>query len=198
MRFYTKTHKHYCGIDLHAKKMFLCILDAQGEVLLHRNISSSPEAFLKAVAPFRDGLVVGVECMFAWYWLADLCRKEGIEFVLGHALYMGHKKGTGYFFRSIFGLPLSRLVDSNPNSLHIISAHRSFPYGACLLTLRRSLSISLLVIAVSTYCVQFAGNVLGRAASILRLVPATRSGCEDHCQSLALAVIVALTGLASI
>lgn len=33
-------------------------------------------------------LVVGVECMFAWYWLADLCRKEGIGFVLGHALYM--------------------------------------------------------------------------------------------------------------
>jgi hypothetical protein len=30
--------------------------------------------------------VVGVECMFAWYWLADLCRNEKIEFVLGHAL----------------------------------------------------------------------------------------------------------------
>ena len=88
MRFYTKSHKHYCGIDLHAKKMFLCILDAEGNVLLHRNIDSSPEAFLKTVTPFRDDLVVGVECMFAWYWLADLCRKEGIEFVLGHALYM--------------------------------------------------------------------------------------------------------------
>jgi hypothetical protein len=22
------------------------------------------------------------------YWLADLCRNEGIEFVLGHTLYM--------------------------------------------------------------------------------------------------------------
>jgi len=88
MRFYTKTHKHYCGIDLHARKMFLCILNAEGEVLLHRNIASSPEAFLKAVTPFRDGLVVGVECMFAWYWLADLCSREKIEFVLGHALYM--------------------------------------------------------------------------------------------------------------
>jgi transposase len=88
MRFYTKTHKHYCGIDLHAKKMYLCILDASGNVLLHRNIASAPESFLKAVAPFRDDLVVGVECMFAWYWLADLCRKEGIEFILGHALFM--------------------------------------------------------------------------------------------------------------
>ena len=88
MRFYTKTHKHYCGIDLHAKKMYLCILDASGNVLLHRNIASSPDSFLKAVAPFRDDLIVGVECMFAWYWLADLCRKEGIEFILGHALFM--------------------------------------------------------------------------------------------------------------
>ena len=34
------------------------------------------------------GLVVGVECMFAWYWLADLCAAEAIDFVLGHALYM--------------------------------------------------------------------------------------------------------------
>ena len=38
--------------------------------------------------PYREDLVVAVECMFTWYWLADLCRREGIEFVLGHALYM--------------------------------------------------------------------------------------------------------------
>jgi hypothetical protein len=41
---------------------------------------------LRALAPFRDGLVVGVECMFAWYWLADLCTAQQIPFVLGHAL----------------------------------------------------------------------------------------------------------------
>ena len=33
-------------------------------------------------------LAVAVECMFTWYWIADLCQKEGIPFVLGHALYM--------------------------------------------------------------------------------------------------------------
>jgi hypothetical protein len=32
--------------------------------------------------------VVAVECIFTWYWLADLCAEEGIAFVLGHALYM--------------------------------------------------------------------------------------------------------------
>jgi transposase len=26
--------------------------------------------------------------LLTWYWLADLCEREGIEFVLGHALYM--------------------------------------------------------------------------------------------------------------
>jgi len=88
MRFYTGTHMHYCGIDLHARTLYLCILDRQGEVLLHRNLRSRPGAFLAAVAPYREGLVVAAECIFTWYWLADLCRREGIDFVLGHALYM--------------------------------------------------------------------------------------------------------------
>jgi transposase len=56
--------------------------------MLHRNMKTNPETFLKAIAPYRDGLVVAVECMFTWYWLADLCADEGIPFVLGHALYM--------------------------------------------------------------------------------------------------------------
>jgi transposase len=88
MRFYTQQHKHYCGIDLHAKAMYVCILDQHGTKLVHKNLPTTPEAFLRIVAPYREELVVGVECMFTWYWLADLCQKEGITFVLGHALYM--------------------------------------------------------------------------------------------------------------
>lgn len=88
MRFYTQSHKHYCGIDLHARSMYLCVLDSEGSILLHRNFKAEPAAFLKAVAPYRDDLVVAVECIFTWYWLADLCAEEGIAFVLGHALYM--------------------------------------------------------------------------------------------------------------
>ena len=68
--------------------MYLCVLDATGSVLLSRNIDCSPKAFLSAVKAFRDDLVVAVECMFTWYWMADLCAREGIAFVLGHALYM--------------------------------------------------------------------------------------------------------------
>ena len=35
-----------------------------------------------------EDVVVCIECIFTWYWLADLCAEEGIPFVLGHALYM--------------------------------------------------------------------------------------------------------------
>jgi len=88
MNFYTRQHKHYCGIDLHAGAMYVCILDQQGTKLVHKNLPTTPEAFLRLIAPYREDLVVGVECMFTWYWLADLCAKEGMAFVLGHALYM--------------------------------------------------------------------------------------------------------------
>jgi len=88
MRFYTKQHKYYCGIDLHAKKMYLCVLDSTGAIVLHRNIKTDREVFLKTIVPFREDMVVAAECMFTWYWIADLCVKQNIPFVLGHALYM--------------------------------------------------------------------------------------------------------------
>jgi transposase len=68
--------------------MYVCILRHDGEILLHRNMKAAPEPFLKTIAPYREGLVVAVECMFTWYWLADLCAQEGMALVLGHALSM--------------------------------------------------------------------------------------------------------------
>jgi transposase len=68
--------------------MYVCILSQEGEILLHRHMKAAPEPFLKAIAPYREGLVVAVEWIFTWYWLADLCAEQGIPFVLGHALYM--------------------------------------------------------------------------------------------------------------
>jgi transposase len=88
MRFYNQPHAFYCGVDLHARTMYLCILDHAGQIVLHHEIPADPARFLEAIAPYRDGLVVACECLFCWYWLADLCHAENIAFVLGHALYM--------------------------------------------------------------------------------------------------------------
>jgi hypothetical protein len=88
MRFYTPQQQFYCGIDLHARTMYLWIVNREGEILVHRHMPAGPEPFLKAIAPYRADLVVCVECLFTWYWLADLCAREGMPVVLGHALYM--------------------------------------------------------------------------------------------------------------
>ena len=88
MRFYTHRHKYYCGIDLHTSVMYVCLTDSAGEVLVHKNLKTSPQALMRVIEPYREDLAIAVECVFVWYWIADLCTRLGVTFVLGHALYM--------------------------------------------------------------------------------------------------------------
>jgi hypothetical protein len=44
--------------------MYLCILNHEGESVFHRNMPSAPDCFLKAIAPYREDLVVAVEGIF--------------------------------------------------------------------------------------------------------------------------------------
>jgi transposase len=88
MPFDTKQHQTYGGIDLHARTMDVYILDQSGAVLGHRHRKTDPQTCLKVLAPYREGLVVAVACLFTWSWLADLCADEGLPCVLGHALYL--------------------------------------------------------------------------------------------------------------
>ncbi len=108
MRFYTQAHQHYCGIDLHAKSMYVCVVNHQGDMLLHQNINTDSEQFLALVDPYRQDLVVAVECIFTWYWLADLCARENIHFVLGHALYMKAIHGGKLYWLTVFWICASR------------------------------------------------------------------------------------------
>jgi hypothetical protein len=59
-RLYTTQHPLYCGIDLHARTMDVCILDQHSAVLGHRHMQTSPAAFLHVIAPHRQGLIVAV------------------------------------------------------------------------------------------------------------------------------------------
>jgi transposase len=86
--------RFYAGVDLHARSLFLSILDRDGQNRFARNLPAAPEPFLRAVQPFRDGLVVGCECMHCWYWLADTCRDHHIAFALGHAWAMRAVHGS--------------------------------------------------------------------------------------------------------
>jgi transposase len=89
MKYYTTTTEYNCGIDLHARQMYVCVMDRQGKKLVHTNVKNNDfEFFLKLVDPYRRDLTVCCECMFGWYWLADACEEAGLKFVLAHALYV--------------------------------------------------------------------------------------------------------------
>ena len=66
MRFYTHQYKPYCGIALPARSMSVCILDQSGTILVHKHLPATPDDFLRVSAPYRDDVVVAVECIFTW------------------------------------------------------------------------------------------------------------------------------------
>ena len=78
MKFYNQQHKYYCGIDLHARKMFVCVLDQKGKTMVHENINTDTDLFIQIISPYLGDIVVGVECVFCWYWVSDLCAKHQI------------------------------------------------------------------------------------------------------------------------
>jgi transposase len=88
MRFYTQKHQYYCGIDLHTKTMYICIIDQSGDIVLHQNNPVDSGMLKMIIKPYLPDMVIAVECIFTWYWLADFCQQHHIPFVLGHVLYM--------------------------------------------------------------------------------------------------------------
>jgi transposase len=94
MKYYKSETKYNCGIDLHTRQMYICVMDREGNKLIHKNIKGNEFAyFLKLVDPYRQDLTVVSECCYNWYWLADACLDADIEFVLAHALYLKHIHG---------------------------------------------------------------------------------------------------------
>jgi transposase len=88
MNFVQLSRKYYCGIDLHSKSMILCVVAADGKILMTKHIMNCIAEVLKALKPFARSLVIGVESTFNWYWLVDGCREHGLEIYLGHTPYM--------------------------------------------------------------------------------------------------------------
>jgi transposase len=106
--------KYYCGIDLHARSMFVTVMNKAGEILFRRDMPNDFKVFLKYMQPYLGSLAVGVESTYNWYWLADGCRQAKIPFYLGHALYMkaitgGKKKNDRIDSKTIADLMRSNM-----------------------------------------------------------------------------------------
>ena len=68
--------------------MYICVINNIGETVFHKNMECSRDNLELVTNTFGKDIVVGVECIFTWYWVADFCAERGIDFALGHAYYM--------------------------------------------------------------------------------------------------------------
>lgn len=89
MKLHHTTTKFNCGVDLHTKNMYICVMDKEGIILLHRYIKGNDmNYFIEILQPYLPDLTICCESTINWYVLRDFCEKCGIKFVLGHAFYM--------------------------------------------------------------------------------------------------------------
>ena len=47
MRFYQQQHPFYCVVDLHARKMYVSVVDQAGRTLVQQNLDAGPERFFE-------------------------------------------------------------------------------------------------------------------------------------------------------
>jgi hypothetical protein len=62
---YSGQHRFYCGVDLYTRTLAPCVFDAAGTIALEATVPPEPDRLLASLALYRDGLVVGCECLLA-------------------------------------------------------------------------------------------------------------------------------------
>ena len=63
MRFYKNQHQFYIGIDLHARTMYICVINNIGETVFHKNMECSRDNLELVTNTFGKDIVIGVECI---------------------------------------------------------------------------------------------------------------------------------------
>ncbi len=51
MNFYTNTHPYYCGIDLHTRLLYVCIIDNENNILVHEKNDDFTDKLLALLKP---------------------------------------------------------------------------------------------------------------------------------------------------
>jgi hypothetical protein len=65
-RFDTTPHPCYCGIDRQARSRYVCLLNQDGDLVVHRHLPTTPEALRKTMAPDREQMVSAVDWLVTW------------------------------------------------------------------------------------------------------------------------------------
>ena len=76
----------YCGIDLHAKKSHICIIDKDGKKVKEENLSNDLLLIRQFLKPFGRDVHIVIEATINWYWIVDGLQEEGYGVRLAHCL----------------------------------------------------------------------------------------------------------------
>jgi transposase len=76
----------YVGIDVYRKRSQLAVIDANGEVLVNRNVPNGVEPILKVIGGLPPGTPAAFEAAFGTGWLVELLEGYGFEPHLVHPL----------------------------------------------------------------------------------------------------------------
>lgn len=82
------TNTFYCGIDLHARNLFICVIDQEGHKVAEKRLKNYMNTILDFLSPYLHNLNVAVESTLNWYWLVDGLQEQGIPVSLAHTLYL--------------------------------------------------------------------------------------------------------------
>lgn len=80
----------YVGIDLHAKNLWLCVIDEKGAVVKERKLKCNLDDVLVFLDPFGKDLLVAIESTVNWYWLVDSLMDASYVVKLVHPLGLKH------------------------------------------------------------------------------------------------------------
>ena len=119
MNFYQPHSQFYCGIDLHSRNIYICVIDREQKKRVHCNLKNrNTELFLKHIEPYKQDLVVGCESSYAWYWLADLCADNNIEFILLRRIPRGFRQRRICLWHDAAGMKTWRIILRSHTSMN--------------------------------------------------------------------------------
>jgi transposase len=76
--------QYYCGIDLHSKDCWLCVIDEKDRIQLRKKVPNHLPTILHELDSFSPKPSAVVESTMNWYWLVDGLQEAGLEVKLAH------------------------------------------------------------------------------------------------------------------
>ena len=76
--------KFYCGIDLHAKDSYLCVIDQKEKIHLRKKLPNQLPIILHELSQFSPKPSVVLESTLNWYWIVDGLQEAGFKVKLAH------------------------------------------------------------------------------------------------------------------